>query len=198
MVVFSDLFVQGGVYQKPGHRNWRNQKVLFQTSLALLTPWLWERWWLVIGSWIRFASPSSSWRERHRAREKQDTLMNVPASEFKAGWICHTCGCYRDMPWGKKLWSQLDRVEEQGGTLGPGWPSQGVWGAVVHGLSESLICNRGSIILHSLIKMLKEQVCDVYLHSELLREKGHIAITRALIRCTHPAVRHSSESHDGH
>ena len=41
MVVFSDLFVQGGIYQKPGHQNWRNRRVFFQTSLALLTPWLW-------------------------------------------------------------------------------------------------------------------------------------------------------------
>ena len=129
-------------------------------------------------------------------RNRRTLSVSVPESEFKAGWICHTRGCYRDMHWGKALWSQPDRVEGQGGALGPGWPSRGVWGAVVHGLSESLISKRGSIILHSLIKMLKEQVCDVYLHSDLLREKGHVTTTRALIRCMHPTVHQSSsESH---
>lgn len=91
-----------------------------------------------------------------------------------------------------------DREEGQGGALGPGWPSRGFSGAVVHGWSESLISNRENIILHSLTKMLKEQVCDVYLHSELLLEKRVLLPPGDWIRCTHPTVHQSSRcgSHD--
>lgn len=87
-----DLFVREGVCQKPGHRNWHNRMELSQTSLVLLTPWLWERWWLVIGNWIQFVSPSSSWRKRGEFRRNMvKLLVSILASEFKADRMCHAC-----------------------------------------------------------------------------------------------------------
>lgn len=100
MVVFFflALFVWEGVYQKLGHQNWHNQMVLFQTSLVLLTLWLWERWWLVTGNWIQFASPSLSWRGgmKQFKRNIVKLLVSTLVSEFTIDTCVAPEGIHRD------------------------------------------------------------------------------------------------------
>lgn len=145
MVVFFvlDLFVRGGIYQKPGHRNWHSRMVLFQTSLVLLTPWLWERWWLVIGNWIQFVSPSLSWRKRGEfKRTVMKLLVSILASEFKADRMCQACRypqrqCTMEKSCGHSMIKQsaLCQDWEMGGTEGSGelWRGCRLWVWVSHG-----------------------------------------------------------------